>query len=324
MIYLHDGHIRDIGINWHELTYVVESTLRSSAAGNCVHPLKPYLRYGDRANRIIAMPAYVGEPLHLAGIKWIASFPGNHALGLPRAHNTLLLNDASTGKPTAFFQSGLLNCLRTAAVSGVMTTAFLKARPLEKLRVGIIGWGPIGRAHLEMFIGLFEDRLDQVMIYDLKPVAAESIPESVRSITLIADYWQSVYRESAICATCTVSPERYIDQAPPRGSLLLNVSLRDYLPESVSSLKAVVVDDWQEICRENTDIEQLHLTCGLREEDAILLEDVVCGSGLADYASSDEPVFFNPMGLAVFDIAIAGHYLQEAVRLGAGVVLEDG
>lgn len=40
-------------------------------------PIKPYLRYNNLKNRIIAMPAYAGGECDMAGIKWIASYPDN-------------------------------------------------------------------------------------------------------------------------------------------------------------------------------------------------------------------------------------------------------
>ncbi|WP_028549058.1 ornithine cyclodeaminase [Paenibacillus sp. UNC451MF] len=323
MIYLHDGHIREIGIDWNELTGVIEEVIKVKDSGQSAHPLKPYLRFPDEpANRIIAMPAYVGGSFNMAGIKWIASFPGNRRNGLPRAHNTIILNDASTGEPVAFLYSGLLNAIRTAAVSGVMFRAYLTARkPANKLRVGIIGWGPIGRLHLGMLERMLGDKLEHVTLYDLNGIDPDSIPAGVKNITTIADDWRSVYRSSNVFATCTVAADRYIDEVPLSGTLLLNVSLRDYKPASVAKLKAVIIDDWKEVCRENTDVEQLHLQHGLQESDTRSISDVICRNGLADYAA-DEPVYFNPMGLAVFDIGIAEYYLRKALRRGIGMNLE--
>lgn len=322
MIYLHDGHIRELGIDWQRLTGIIEEVVRIMADGDCVHPLKPYLRFREPINRIIAMPAFVGGSVNMSGIKWIASFPGNNRLGLPRAHNTIILNHTDTGEPAAFLHSGLLNGLRTAAVSGAMLKAYIEARRPAKLRLGIIGWGPVGRTHLDMCIGLFGDKLEHICLYDLKEIDPSTVPESVRDITDIAADWRTVYRSSNIMATCTVSSERYIDERPTEGALLLNVSLRDYRPECLSQVKAIVVDDWLEVCRENTDIEQMHLQCGLLASDVLTLEDVLCRNGLDAYAA-DEPVFFSPMGLAVFDIGVAQFYLREAERLGKGLLLED-
>jgi 2,3-diaminopropionate biosynthesis protein SbnB len=321
MIYLNNTHIREIGIDWRTLTGIIGQAVRIKEAGDCAHPLKPYLRFREPANRIIAMPAFVGGDINLAGIKWIASYPGNPRIGLPRAHNALILNHPATGEPAAFIHSGLLNGLRTAAVSGLMLDAWTAARPPAGLRLGIIGWGPVGRLHLEMCAELLGSRLQHVALYDLGGIDPDTVPEKLRSITTIADDWRQVYRTANVLATCTVSAERYIDEAPAAGSLLLNVSLRDYKPESVANVQAIVVDDWQEVCRENTDIEQLHLQYGLHASAVRTLADVVCRDGLAGLAAH-EPVYFNPMGLGIFDIAIAGYYWREALRLGQGVQLE--
>lgn len=321
MLYLNDSHIRQLGTDWHKLTGMIQDVVRIADEGDCVHPLKPYLRYRNPENRMIAMPAYVGGSVDLAGIKWIASFPQNHLLGLPRAHNTMILNDSLTGQPLAFLNSGRLSGLRTAAVSGTMLQSYMKVKQPAGVKVGIIGWGPIGRLHLDMLASLLGEKLEQIYLYDLKGIDPASVPEELRNKTLIADDWRIPYRQGDIVATCTVSADRYIDEAPAAGKLLLGVSLRDYVTHSVANIRMIVVDDWYEVCRENTDVEQLHLKHGLQQADVVTLADVVCRDVLAG-CGAVEPIYFNPMGLAIFDIAVAGHYYREALRTGSGVVLD--
>jgi 2,3-diaminopropionate biosynthesis protein SbnB len=321
MLYLQDDHIREIGIDWKKLTDIIQDVVAIQDSGDCAHPLKPYLRFRDPKNRSIAMPAYVGGNINISGIKWIASFPDNRLKGLPRAHNTLILNKPSTGEPLAFIHSGLLNGLRTAAVSGVMLSQFVKVRQPDHLRIHLIGWGPIGRLHLDMCVALFGEWIEEVRIYDLNGVEFETVPVAIQSRTQIISDWRAGYREANVIMTCTVSAERYIDEAPPSSSLLLNVSLRDYKPESVADVKTIIVDDWREVCREQTDIEQLHLLNNLQESDVHTLADVVLRDQLAS-VEAREPVFFNPMGLGIFDIAVAGYYWREALRLQKGITLE--
>ncbi|NOU91423.1 2,3-diaminopropionate biosynthesis protein SbnB [Paenibacillus sp. LMG 31460] len=322
MIYLHDDHIREIGIDWTKITDIIKDVVAIKDKGDSVHPLKPYLRFREQANRIIAMPAFVGGTIEMSGIKWIASFPNNSRLGLPRAHNTIILNRPTTGEPLAFIHSGLLNGLRTAAVSGVMLSHYIAARQPADLRISVIGWGPIGRLHLDMCIALFGEKIKRVTVYDLKGVDPSTIPAAVQRITDITSDWRSGYRNSNVIATCTVSAQRYIDEAPPKRALLLNISLRDYKPQSVAKVKGIIVDDWQEVCRENTDIEQLHLLYDLQESGVLTLADIVLRNGLAAIAA-EESVYFNPMGLGVFDIALAGYYWKEALRMDKGIRLES-
>jgi len=323
MIYLHDGHIRSLGIDWRRLIGIVEAVVRDRDRGACAGPVKTYLRYGDMRNRIIAMPAYVGGSFDLAGVKWVAGFPGNVDRGLPRAHCAIVLNEAQTGRPFAFIHGGLLNGLRAAAVSGAMLHAYLASREPQEISLGIIGWGPIGRLHLDMCAALLGDRLKRIALNDLRPIDPATVPAGLQSLVEVAGDWRDAYRGCDVVATCTVSERRYIDEAPSAGALLLNVSLRDYEPESVFGTAVPIVDDWTEVCRENTDIERLSLERGLNESDALTLADVVCGDGLKTIPS-DMAVFFNPMGLGAFDIAIAGDYARLASERGIGIALEDG
>ncbi|OAB45222.1 2,3-diaminopropionate biosynthesis protein SbnB [Paenibacillus glacialis] len=320
MKYLNDEHITTIGIDWANLIGVIETTVRTLDKGDYSQPIKPYLRFREPSKRIIAMPAFVGGEIEMCGIKWIASYPDNWRKGLPRAHSTMILNDPNNGRPLAIIESSLLSGLRTAAVSGLVLQHYASVRKLESTRLGIVGWGPIGRLHASMCASVLGNKLSQITLFDLKGIELNTINPLLRPITEITNNWRDAYRNSDIFVTCTVSDKRYIDEKPPSSMLLLNVSLRDYLSRSVRDIQAILVDDWDEVCRENTDIEQLHLDLGLTREATFTLSDMVISNRFADY-DSNESIFFNPMGLAAFDVAIAAYYLREADRLGVGVSL---
>ncbi|WP_341281043.1 hypothetical protein [Paenibacillus sp. FSL H8-0537] len=141
------------------------------------------------------------------------------------------------------------------------------------------------------------------------------------------DYAQPVkpylrlYSRCNVIITCTVSDRRYINLPSLPGSLLLDVSLRDYASSALNGVTAIIVDDWDEVCRENTDIELLHKERGLAKEGTRSLADVVCRSALAGFDPA-EPVLFCPMGMAVFDIATADYWVQKARELGIGLEID--
>ncbi|QNK57157.1 2,3-diaminopropionate biosynthesis protein SbnB [Paenibacillus sp. PAMC21692] len=358
MIYYGDEQLREIGEPWRELVDRIQETVQIMDRGGVVQPLKPYLRYGNPDNRIIAMPAYVGGTVAAAGLKWIASFPGNINAGLPRAHSVTILNETSTGEPRAIVNSSRVSAVRTAAVSGLMLREWLRHRLLdnrrdeaeEGLRIGIIGLGPIGRKHLAMTLALFGEHIDQVMLYDVRGISPEEVmphsfgkrtgagptlkfgdpaeqskPLRIRQLRKdipirFAGCWQELYRSCNVILTCTVSPVRYIDIPPAPGSLLLDISLRDYGLDAIRGIRSIVVDDWAEVCRENTDIELLHRETGLTAEDVMSLGDIVCRDAFSSLRS-EEPVLFCPMGMAAFDVAIADWYVRKGEELGIGVRL---
>ncbi|MBH5318643.1 2,3-diaminopropionate biosynthesis protein SbnB [Paenibacillus sp. GSMTC-2017] len=323
MLYLGEQQLREIGFEWDELVDQIEASVHIMDDNHFAQPIKPYLRFNDPNNRIIAMPAYIGGTIHAAGLKWIASFPGNHRLQLPRAHSVTILNDADTGEPHTILNTALVSAVRTAAVSGLMLRYYLSSRgiALGARRVGIIGFGPIGKFHYEMCKQLLSDRIESFYIYDVRSVSMDDIPnDKYKERVTIASSWEQLYTTCNVIITCTVSPERYINLPPAPGVLLLDVSLRDYKLDAIKHVNAVVVDSWTEVCRENTDIELLHLDNGLQAEETVSLGDVVCRAALSR-APSNEPILFCPMGMAVFDIAIAAWFARKGIEQGIGIQL---
>jgi 2,3-diaminopropionate biosynthesis protein SbnB len=322
MLYLNNNDIQKVGIEWRSVVNVIYSAVISLDEKDFSQPIKPYLRYGSQANRIIAMPAYVGGEVQTAGIKWIASFPDNLVKGLPRAHSVLILNESDTGRPFAVINSGMISAIRTAGVSGALVDEWLKGRDRKDLTVGICGFGPIGRMHLRMMSSLFAVNISRFMIFDLASDKLNDIGEMASAHVTIAKSWEDMYDAADIFITCTVSGRRYIDRRPKRGSLQLNVSLRDYAPEIRQYMNVIVVDDWDEVCRENTDIQAMHEQSGLQKKDTISFADVICGQNLGGMGRSDV-VMFNPMGMAVFDIAVGKYFCQLSKIQRVGKILED-
>jgi alanine dehydrogenase len=100
--------------------------------GEWVMPSKVYLDsppHGD----FRAMPARGGD---LAILKWISSFPGNPARGLPTVIGLLVVSDATTSEPLALLDAGAVTALRTGAVAAVAADALAAGRS-----VGIVGCG---------------------------------------------------------------------------------------------------------------------------------------------------------------------------------------
>jgi ornithine cyclodeaminase/alanine dehydrogenase-like protein (mu-crystallin family) len=104
-----------------------------------------------------AMPAHLRADAagdDLVGMKWVAGFTTNLALGLPSISALVVLNDPGTGVPVAILDGGPITAERTAAVSGVAIRAF--APPVEgrPVRAALVGAGVQGRSHLPVLAAL--------------------------------------------------------------------------------------------------------------------------------------------------------------------------
>ena len=323
MIYLNDKNVHELNSDWHNNVQVIADATNCLGSNDMAQPIKPYLRYGKDTNRIIAMPAYVGGNINKSGIKWIASFPDNINKGIARAHSVIILNEAETGIPVGVINSGAISAIRTASVSGFIMKEFVRQRNKKNLKVGIIGFGPIGQTHLHMCNALLGEQIESVLLYDLKGVNEELIDAELREKVTVVNSWEEAYSEADIFITCTVSKERYIDKKPKAGSLHLNVSLRDYKSDVFPWFsKAMIVDDWEEICRENTDVEMFHKDHGLQDHDVLEIRDLQKQEYFASQ-QEDQAIMFNPMGMAIYDIAMANNYVKLALHKEVGVVLED-
>ncbi len=323
MIYLNNKNVQELNSNWNNNVQVIEDAISCLSSKDMAQPIKPYLRYGNAANRIIAMPAFVGGSINKSGIKWIASFPNNINKGIARAHSVITLNEAETGIPIGIINSGAISAIRTASVSGFIVNQFMGQRKREKVKVGIIGFGPIGQTHLDMCHALLGNNIESVSMYDLKGVNRDLIDEDLNEKVIEVSSWKEAYTDADIFITCTVSKDRYIDKQPKAGSLHLNVSLRDYKSDVYPWFaNAMIVDDWDEICRENTDIEMFYKTQGLQEADVVEIHELLDDDYFASL-DKDQAVMFNPMGMAIFDIAMADNYLKLALNRQVGVLLED-
>ena len=113
-----------------EIVELVAATYRLHGAGDSVNPPSYFLRFPDRpSSRIIALPASIGGPIRVDGLKWISSFPENVAAGIPRASAVLILNDHDTGYPFACLESSIISATRTAASAALAADWLTRGRP---------------------------------------------------------------------------------------------------------------------------------------------------------------------------------------------------
>src|ERR1051325_839722 len=120
----------------------VRDAFLAYAAGEWTMPPKVYVP-AYPAGDFRAMPA-LGSGHAL--LKWVTSFPGNPAHGLPTVSGVVLLSDASNGMVKAVLDAGAVTALRTGAAA-VLAAETLGREDAETATV--IGAGVNGEAAAE-------------------------------------------------------------------------------------------------------------------------------------------------------------------------------
>ncbi|MGN6189802.1 MAG: 2,3-diaminopropionate biosynthesis protein SbnB [Conexibacter sp.] len=297
----------------------LRTALALHAEGRTAQPLKPYLKWrenGHIADRIIAMPGYVGGEQAMAGIKWIGSKHDNpSARGIERASAVIVLNDPDTHFPVAIMEGGEISGMRTAGVT-VLACEYLAREGFRS--VALVGCGFIGRLHA---LGLLESfpSIERVLLFDRDEAAAQRLAAELGDVAQVCASAEEAVRIGEVVVPCTVADTPYIgaEWIQP-GTFVSNISIMDVEPDAFVQVDKLVVDDWDQCNREGKTIHQLVLAGRLAREDLHAeLGDVVRGAR-PGRETADERILLNPMGMAIEDVACAAAVYRTAREQGAG------
>ena len=307
----------------------VSGALECHARGEFEQPLKPYIRPRGRdqefvGGRFIAMPAYLGGQFQIAGLKWIAGFPANVARGLPRASGMLILNSTETGRVLAIMECATLSARRTAAVAAISID---RLAPPGPRRVAVIGAGPIGHAILNALADNPSRPIEDVRLCDTHPeraerVAAALVGSGLPPVRVFTSAKECVAGANVIIPATAGSTGGYLkaEWLSP-GWLIIAISLDDCTPRVFMSARHIVVDDFDQCCREDKLLHRLVMAGSFsREQVSASLGEVVAGIASWPVRQGDN-VYVNPMGMAIEDLAVASTVYHKAAAMGIGQVL---
>jgi alanine dehydrogenase len=249
-----------------------------------------------------AMPALGGGH---ALLKWVTSFPGNPARGLPTVTGIVVLCDAGTGLVVALLDAAAVTALRTGAAAALAADALGRRGAVS---TAVIGAGVNGLAAARTFAALGR----RVALWDVDEARATAAAAQIGAEV-------APRREDALAAdvVVTVTPGREI--LLPEGSLRLgqHVSLMGADGPGKAEIAAaelartrVFCDDWEQASHggELTTAVEAGL---LSREQVGMLGDVLAGTA-PGRSSDDEITAFDSTGLAIQDLAIAKAALERA------------
>lgn len=305
---------------------IVKKAYIAHAQGNSSLPHSTFVHFpDDESNRMIALPAYLGQEFGVAGVKWISSFPGNRGRGMDRASAVLVLNSPVTGRPEAIIEGSIISAKRTAASAALAAQYFHNCD--DHGPVGIIGAGLINFEIVKSLRAGCPD-MQTFMVFDVvnaravqfKNKCLDTFPQV--EICTETDI-NRVLKKCRLISFATTATKPYLFDlsACPAKTTILHISLRDLSPEVILSCDNVA-DDTNHVCRANTSLHLAEQLVGHREFIRCNLADVLMG--LAPVRTkANKPVVFSPFGLGVLDLAVGKHVCELALERLVGTYVEE-
>ena len=274
------------------------------AHGEWRMPPKVYLDASPNGD-FRAMPAAGGG---LAVLKWVTSFPGNPARGLPTVTGVICVSSLEDGEPLMLCDARAVTALRTGAVAAIAAQELARE---DAASVGIVGCGLHGAWAARCLAAV---EYGPGVCFDPDPEAAGALAGELG--------WEAGTREDALASdvvTCvTPGHEPVIGASDLRPGLHLSMLGADGPGKAEADVEAVArctlfCDEWEQASHggELTGAVEAGLAS---RDDVAELGDVLTGRA----GGRPEPeaiTLFDSTGLAIQDLAIC-HALVEAQGSG--------
>jgi alanine dehydrogenase len=252
-----------------------------------------------------AMPALgAGHAL----LKWVTSFPGNPARGLPTVTGLVLLSSAEDGRLVAALDAGAVTALRTGAAA---VLAAEKLGRSDASTAAVIGAGVNGKAAAKTFLARGRD----VMLWDVDPARARAAADELGA--RIAGSRAEAFGADLL-VTVTPGHEVLLDEdslQPGQHASLMGADGPGKAEIAVAELARVHVfcDDWEQASH-NGDLAHAVEAGRITRADVTQLGDVLAGTAEGRQSLEDATIF-DSTGLAIQDLAIALAATEQAQKL---------
>lgn len=293
--------------------------------------------------RFMAMPAYIGGPFDLMGMKWYGSNTANKEKGLPRSILTVMLNDKDTGAPLALMSANLLSAYRTGAIPGV--GAKYLARKDSKV-CAICGPGVMGKTSLEAILCTCPE-IDTVKVKGRGKASLDSFVAYVKETypklksVYAVDTIEELVKDSDVISFANsgnTDPTTYPyvkKEWVKKGALIIGLSCFEMDSKELADMATLVVDNmqlydaWAEefpypsfganniIGSKFTDMVHDGL---IKKDDMYDLGDIIFKKR-PGRISDDQIFVFSVGGMPVEDVAWGKICYEKAKELGLGVSL---
>jgi alanine dehydrogenase len=271
------------------------------ARGEWTMPPKVYVT-AYPAGDFRAMPALgAGHAL----LKWVTSFPGNPAKGIPTVMGVVLVSSAEDGRLLALLDAGAVTSIRTGAAAVLAAETLGRA---DAETAAVVGAGVNGEAAARTFAA----RGREPLVWDIDETRAQAVAARVGGRV-------AATRADALAADLlvTVTPGREV--LLPEGSLrpgqhvsLMGADGPGKAEIAVAELARgrLYCDDWEQASH-GGELAAAVAAGAIDRADVAQIGDVLIGSAEGRQSAADITLF-DSTGLALQDLAVALIALERA------------
>ena len=299
-----------------------ENAIQAYRQGDVLFPEKIVQIFNDATQeRINCLPATFKHD-GICGVKWVSVFPPNPAKhGVQNLSAVIILSEIEHGFPIAFMEGTLCSNMRVGAM-GALAAKYLARQ--DSTSIGFIGAGEQAKMHLiamkaaipslsECRVASKEASEEADFIRHMSPL----VPDV--NITGTQTDLATAVNEADIIVTATSAQAPLLKAAWMKpGAFYSHVGGWEDEYAVAKQCDKIVCDDWDTVKHRTQTLSRMYKDGELTDADIHAdLADLITGSK-PGREHSEERTYFNAVGLAYTDIAIAYAMYQRAREAGMG------
>ncbi len=275
----------------------------------------------DTQERINCLPATL-LPEKICGVKWVSVFPANpERYGLQNLSAVIILSEIERGFPIAFMDGTLCSNLRVGAMGAIAAKHFARR---DSKSIGFIGAGEQAKMHLialktavpaieECRVSAKYDHEEQAFLNEMGPL----FPDIRFSATDTNSQKAIEGADILVTATSAQAPLLKAAWIKP-GSFYSHIGGWEDEYDVARQSEKIVCDDWETVKHRTQTLSRMYKEGALTDADIYAnLVEVVAGEKRGR-ETAEERVYFNAVGLAYVDVAIAHAMYRRAEQASAG------
>ncbi|MHC4398421.1 MAG: ornithine cyclodeaminase family protein [Planctomycetota bacterium] len=299
-----------------------EAGMMAHRRGEVIFPDKIVQIFNQQTQeRINCLPATL-KLERVCGVKWVSVFPPNvDRFGLQNLTAVFVLSEIEKGFPVAVMEGTLASNMRVGAMGAI---AAKHLAPPEPRAIGFIGSGEQAKMHLlamkTVLPSLSECRVsaktteeEEQFIEQMAPILPEMKFVSAQMRGEVA------IQEADVVVTATSAQAPLLKAAWMKpGSFYSHIGGWEDEYAVAQQCEKIVCDDWETVKHRTQTLSRMYKE-GLLADDDVYgnLDELVAGEK-PGREKADERAYFNAVGLAFVDVAIAWAMYQRAAERNVG------